>query len=225
MQLNVPLPEEPCEGRLDNPTTRLSHDAVASSNGQPAAVRDSLYSKNVSSSSSSKRSLPAFDIDDSGPSCSKLDPTGEILSLQSLTYDSLVRKETGRLMCSSMPALGYVHDEMDEQDDDGQHSRVQWIANALHQVTHSANSTNDSSFDSLPEEEAALARHDYGYGNDSAGRFEQKEPSEPASPFKRRRVMRRNSFVIPRGRGLVPGLLELQDAGKFHFGANDGSDL
>jgi hypothetical protein len=168
-------------------------------------------------------------------------------SLGSLTYEALLRGgETSSrmmMMSRSLPALHYCYNNDDKEcgddDDDDSESPLQSnltrIADALQHIAETASHDDedeDEEEDTLQQEEAAAAsRSLYGYDNDDDKPNTMMPPlpahavpADAPMPFKRRRVMRRNSFVIPRGRGLVPGLLDLQTAGKFHFGANDGSE-
>jgi hypothetical protein len=215
MQTNFPLQEPSSDERLDVFTSRFAGDAVIAGDSQQNMAilveRDERKTSPLNLQSS-KRILET-DLKAPAPSpFSKNESVIHAPSLESLTYKALLHSETGRVMSSSMPALGYVHDE-------------EYIANILQQVPQT-DDTSDSNVDTLQNEEAAAA---YGYGDEdnSVGRSFPSltdEAASPVSPIKRRRVMRRNSFVIPRGTSLVAGLIDLQDAGKFHFGANDPTE-
>lgn len=137
-------------------------------------------------------------------------------SIERLTYESIFRHRTSHLLCSSMPDLGYVHDDLEARED--QNDRVKWIAKVLQNVSQSSDA--NESAEELQETDFD-SRQTYGYDDEPVHvRPSTDEDACRASPTKRRRVVRRNSFVIPRGRGLVPGLLDLQSQGKFTFGAN-----
>jgi hypothetical protein len=229
------------DGRVDAPPTLC--DAVLAEAYRPTAVKQDgenkqQFSEDDKVSTSNNNNKRALD--------KSHDSDHKMPSLGSLTYSALFRhSDAGRRLSQSLPSLNYHHRRRhDNFESDGEdlaydgHNyfdpeggnddcRAQWITNVLNQVsqtdhndclhTAAAGSSCDAQHD---DEQAAAARRLYGYADDDSSLAERfRNEHLGSSPSKRRRtVLRRNSFVIPRGRGLVPGLLDLQTAGKFHFG-------
>ncbi|GKY96786.1 hypothetical protein MPSEU_000637800 [Mayamaea pseudoterrestris] len=220
---NIPLVEPSFEERLDACTATFAFDAMIAEDCQKSTNDSTKNKSTFDDLNSSKRSFETTSkAQEFSHQPATMNDSHHVPSLERLTYHALLRDGNGRIMSSSMPVLNYTHNDQEEELQDEEQDRGKWIANILKQVPQSPEEAacNDSNDCNMLHNEATAEA--YGYGDEGGGRsFSVHDAVNLDSSAKRRRVMRRNSFVIPRGRGLVPGLLDLQDAGKFHFGASE----